>query len=408
MEKLKKDFNWNWISFIFLGRVFTASTFFMYVGSMSHLIKIWDLSATEAGMIQTGLVVGFAVALYLSSYYCDFINPNHILIFSSFANLISALLFTYFANDFYTGLFFNFLLGCSSGGIYGPSMVLVSEKFSKNKKGFAMGIMLGGQSLGYALSLSISFIYSNFYNAKNGFIICTILTAIGLFCFYYSVFEDLSKKLEFKIRHKFKMAKQSIQNQNLIKGYMAHCVELFGMWTWTPVFLGIVLIGKANIDPIILAVLITALLHITGLVSNIISGYYSDKLGNKIVLIFFAATSALLSFLIGWTSHWYWILVLMIGIFYSFFAIGDSNVLTSSLTSNTSRNILGRSLAYRSILGIGFGSLTPGAFGLILDLTNNHEPISTNTNWIYAFSFLGFFGLAAAFFATKLKVSKSS
>ena len=171
--------NSTWLTLLFIGRVLTATTFFMYVGSMVFLIQEWNLSATSAGLIQTALVVGFAGSLYFSSFYSDFINPNQILIFSSILNSLGAFLFFYFANDFYSALILNFILGVAAGGIYGPSMILVSEKFSQGRKGFAMGMMLGGQSLGYALSLSITFTFSNFYNFKDGFLICAILTLLG-------------------------------------------------------------------------------------------------------------------------------------------------------------------------------------------------------------------------------------
>ena len=52
MSKVK--LNWNWLYLLFFGRVLTAATFFMYVGSMSFLIQEWNLSATNAGIIQTG------------------------------------------------------------------------------------------------------------------------------------------------------------------------------------------------------------------------------------------------------------------------------------------------------------------------------------------------------------------
>ena len=189
-----KSSDWRWLNLLFIGRVLTASTFFMYVGSMSFLIKEWDLTATNAGLIQTCLVIGFAGSLYFSSYYSDFINPNKILIFSSILNCLGAFLFSFFANNFYSALLLNTILGIAAGGIYGPSMILVSERFNKGNKGFAMGMMLGGQSLGYALSLSITFIFANFYSFKNGLLICAILTLFGLLSFCICSYKDLYKK----------------------------------------------------------------------------------------------------------------------------------------------------------------------------------------------------------------------
>jgi len=71
--------HWRWLKLIAVGRILSALTFFMYVGSIQQLIVLWKLSATEAGLIQTFLVAGFAIALFISSYCSDFYNPNRIL-----------------------------------------------------------------------------------------------------------------------------------------------------------------------------------------------------------------------------------------------------------------------------------------------------------------------------------------
>ena len=212
----------------------------------------------------------------------------------------------------------------------------------------------------------------------------------------------MRKKIQFKIIRKFKITSQSPQNKLLIKGYTAHSMELFGMWAWTPVFLGFALIDKININPIFLGIIIALSLHVTGIFSNMISGGFADRFGSKSVLIIFALVSSLFSFLIGWTSSWNGFIILFIALFYSFFTIGDSGVLTAALTQGTKRNVLGRSLAFRSIIGIGFSSIIPGIFGLILDISNNHQALSDKSNWIFAFSFLGLIGLFASYYATKL------
>jgi sugar phosphate permease len=85
--------NWNWLKLIAIGRILSSLTFFMYVGSIQQLIAIWDLSATEAGLIQTSLVIGFAVALFISSYFSDFYNPNKILSIYLIINFLSSFIF---------------------------------------------------------------------------------------------------------------------------------------------------------------------------------------------------------------------------------------------------------------------------------------------------------------------------
>src|SRR6056300_1298430 len=372
---MQNTFNWKWISLLFAGRFLTSSAFFMYVGTLPFLLQEWNLSGTQAGAIQTAAIVGFALSLFIASYACDFFNPSRILIIGSIGNCIAASFFYLFAHDFITGLMFNLFLGLFQGGIYGPSMVLVSEKYEKKHRGLAMGFMLGGQSLGYAISLTSSFIIASF--------------------------NDWKKNYNFDYSLQYFSVKKSDQSKYLVRGYIAHSMELFGVWSWLPVFLSFVLIKHSTLSPLLLGVIIGLSLHLSGAVANIMSGYAADRYGRKKILVFFALASALFSFLMGWLTGLHWVIISILALMYSFLSIADSGVLTSALTENTERNVLGRALAYRSIVGIGLGSITPAVFGYILDVTNNHQAISENTNWIYAFSFLGMLGLVATYNALK-------
>ena len=70
----------------------------------------------------------------------------------------------YFANDFHSALILNFILGVAAGGIYGPSMILVSEKFSQGEKVLPWVWCLEGNLLGMHCHYLSLFTFSNFYN----------------------------------------------------------------------------------------------------------------------------------------------------------------------------------------------------------------------------------------------------
>jgi len=395
--------NWSWLKFIAIGRILSALTFFMYVGSVQQLITLWKLSATEAGLIQTSLVIGFALALFISSYCSDFYNPNKILFIYLIINFLSSFIFYLIAKDFWTATFINFFIGFAQGGIYGPSILLVSEKFKSKNKGAAMGVMLGSQSFGYAVSLSLSYILTTNYGYKISFLIASLISFVGAAFLLRGVYEDFFKKYKFLEKNKKFSLNQNRKTKFLITGYTAHAIELFGLWSWLPVFLSIIIINKISIATLSVGIIIGFSIHLSGVFSSVIAGYLSDHLGRKKILVSFSLFSAILSFLIGWTAELDLFLIVIISIFYSFFAIGDSGVLTAALTESTPKYCVGRTVAYRSILGIGFGSVTPAVFGFILDITNNHQPISSQTNWILAFSFLGIAGLIATFCASQFK-----
>ena len=395
--------NWSWLKFIAIGRVLSALTFFMYVGSITQLIDLWKLSATEAGFIQTSLVIGFAAALFISSYCSDFYNSNRILVIHLIINFLSSFIFFLIAKDFWSATIINFFIGFAQGGIYGPSILLISEKFKSKNKGTAMGIMLGSQSFGYALSLTLSYIVTTNYGYKISFLSASLISLIGAAFLLIAVYKDCFKKYLFPQSNKKFLLNQNKKTKFLITGYTAHAVELFGLWSWLPVFLSIIIVNKMSMTALSVGILIGFSIHLSGVFSSVIAGYLSDTLGRKKILVSFSLLSAGLSFLIGWTIELNIFFIIIISILYSFFAIGDSGVLTAALTESTPKFCVGRTIAYRSILGIGFGSATPAIFGFIIDITNNHEPIGENTNWILAFSFLGIAGLIATFCASKFK-----
>jgi len=59
-----------------------------------------------------------------------------------------------------------------------------------------------------------------------------------------------------------------------------------------------------------------------------------------------------------------------VGALYAFTAIGDSPILSSTLTQVVSPPSLGAALGFRSLLGFGAGASAPLAFGMVLDYVN--------------------------------------
>jgi MFS family permease len=82
------------------------------------------------------------------------------------------------------------------------------------------------------------------------------------------------------------------------------------------------------------------------------------------------------------------------GLFYYFFALGDSPVLSTAITESVDPGYLGSTLAIRALLGFSAGGIAPIAFGAVLDLTNPPDT-TTPATWGWAFMVLGFGGVIA-------------
>jgi MFS family permease len=85
--------------------------------------------------------------------------------------------------------------------------------------------------------------------------------------------------------------------------------------------------------------------------------------------------------------------MVVIGLVYYFFAIGDSPVLSTALTEVVEAGHLGSILAVRSLFGFGAGGVAPIIFGAVLDLTN--PPDTAPETWGWSFMVLGLGGFAA-------------
>jgi len=119
-------------------------------------------------------------------------------------------------------------------------------------------------------------------------------------------------------------------------------------------------------------------------------------------LITLATVSTACSFFFGWLIGFPAFLVLGVGALYAFTAIGDSPILSSTLTQVVSAPSLGAALGFRSLLGFGAGAIAPLAFGVVLDHVN--ALAGTRMAWGWAFVVLGLGGLVAIWAAVFVRM----
>ena len=119
------------------------------------------------------------------------------------------------------------------------------------------------------------------------------------------------------------------------------------------------------------------------------------------MLIWVAAIAAGFSFSVGWFVAFSPYLIASLVIVYSFFALGDSPVLTTSIAERVEPAFLGAMFAVRSLSGFVAGAISPVVVGLVIDVLRA-EQFGDALVWGLAFSTLGFGGLLAVCFAIGL------
>jgi MFS family permease len=273
--------------------------------------------------------------------------------------------------------------------------MLVAQQLPPARRGGGVGWVLAGMSAGYVGSISLAIGSIALFDYRVAFVACALGTLVG------AVFGSIAAaKVENRVaseraravRHRSLLTER--RSLLLTIGYVGHCWELFGMWTWVPAFLIASLgdrIAEASIalGAVGLGIAIAIALHLSGFFASVTMGRASDRYGRRMVLIALAAIGALCSFGFGWSGQLAPALLLGFAALYGFTALGDSSVLSTAMSEAVPSAYLGRALAIRSILGIGIGAAAPAAFGAVLDRAARGQA------WGWAFALMGLGGVIA-------------
>lgn len=354
------------------------------------------MSATQAGSISSAFMFGYAASLFVFAWLSDHYGAKRLFILSAFLSASSALVFGFFAHSYLSGLVLYCFAAVTQGGLYTPAIMLFSNRYDASRRGAAVGYLIASTSVGYAFSLVVSGLCLAWGGYRTAFIVTGCIPLLGLGLAWYALqktpnhIHQRNKRL-----HLTTILKRNRNARFLIAGYTFHCWELLGMWSWTPAFFAAIIAVSDNNygETAQFGAYLVASMHLIGALASVLTGRLADLLGRRVVLVRVAAIGTGLSLVIGWLTTLPIALLVLIGLVYYFFAIGDSPVLSTALTEVVETSHLGSILAVRSLFGFGAGGIAPILFGAMLDLTN---PTGTPPEtWGWAFTALGFGGLAA-------------
>lgn len=368
-----------------------------YAASLPVLRTAWGMSATAAGSVSTSFQLGHALSLLAFSWLADRIGARRIYLLSASLSGATALAFALFARSYLSALVLYTLVALSQGGTYTTAIMLIADRYPPQRRGSAMGWLLGGMSLSHAASLLIVGAVLPMGGYPMAFLVTAGGTVLGMLLAWSVLWATPNVIHPRPAGQRFGAeVMRNPQAVRLMAGYTAHTWELLGMWAWTPSFLAasLVLSGSVALRAAQGGAYLAAVFHLLGMTASLTMGRLSDHLGRRTVLLGMAATSAACSLSFGWLVAWPASAVALVGALYGFAALGDSPVLSVAFTEAVRPAYLGSALALRALLGFGAGAASPLAFGAILDATNPPGALATTWGWSYVA--LGVGGVIAA------------
>ncbi|MEO0493275.1 MAG: MFS transporter [Actinomycetota bacterium] len=253
------------------GVVLAMSPWFATSAVIGELRVRWSIGTLESSLLVITVQVGFVIGAVASAVtgLADQVRPRRLVLVGA-AGAAAANGLVVVGDSFETALGLRTLTGAFLALVYPSAMKAMSSWFAEGR-GFALGVMIGGLTLGSALP--------HLVNALGGFaweptlLIISGLTLGGglLVEVFGGPGPHLSPPVPFDAgRIRGVVANRSFRLASL--GYFGHMWELYAMWAWVAAFSGELVDGRAASG------LAFAVIGV-GAFGSIHAGRVSDRLG---------------------------------------------------------------------------------------------------------------------------------
>ncbi len=389
---------------VFVARILLYTPFFTVAGCIPLLIEEWRISATKVSFIVSGFYFTYAFSLLGFSWLSDKLGAKRSVSVSAWATTVACTAFAVYAEGFVSTLILYGLIGLCQGGLYTPLIVLFRENTPAQNLGAAIGWLVASTSIGYAASIGLTGLSVGLSGWRLAFVTTGLPPIIGALILLVAI-KPVPNVIHCQMSGSglWQELRKNSSAKQLLGGYIAHNWELLGMWAWAPTLIAasFVLTGKTTAIATQLSAHFITLLHLFGAVAAYTMGRLSDRFGRRSILIWVASIATGFSFSVGWFVELTPYLIATLIIVYSFFAIGDSPVLTTAIAERVDPAYVGATFAVRSLIGFIAGAISPVVVGLVIDALRA-EQFGDTLVWGLAISTLGFGGLIAIFCAIRL------
>lgn len=398
----------RWLFWICLSRLGFALINTAYAAQIPALRVLWDMSASQAGLVQSAWHGGYIVSLVAASALAGRWGTKRTFLAMGYAACVGTLLFALWATSFSSAFALYGLAGLCAGGSYIPGLALIAERFPPAGRGRAMGFYIAAASLGYALGLVGSSLAAGLAGPRAGFLVAAMATVAGQAVALLSLHGTpnvIAGTTAVSSLDSLRWLWSNKPARLVILMYGFHAWELLGMWAWLPAFLSAAML-KHPAPAVLLAASgtsLAALTHLSSMAGSMAGGALSDVYGRSRVILCLSLISLSCSLLFGWLMAVPVWLLIGVAILFNCAAIGDSAIFTAALTEVVPPRHLGTAYSIRSVVGYGMGALSPWLMGVVLDLTGNYTGITSDTGWGWAWTALGLVGLVGPLLTVRLQ-----
>ncbi|MDI6907622.1 MAG: MFS transporter [Thermoanaerobacterales bacterium] len=349
----------------------------------------WGMGPGQAGVVIAAFQAGYILAAIIALPLTDRYDARWIIAGGAAVCTAGHLAFAAMAHDPLTGTILRALAGAGLGGVYMPGLRLAS--MVPSMKGRAVGLYVSSYLFGTAFSFAVTGALAALVPWQSAYLAVSVVSGLALVAGLWLIRSPMPEgitavpprpaRAEDRVREQFSF-RARLPVILVIGAYIAHMWELYGLRSWLAPFM-VAAAGGETAGAAARGALLASLSVVLSATSTIIAGWLSDRLGRSLTAAVILTASAACSFVFGWLlSAPFW-LIAVIGVVYSLTVAADSPIFSTSLTELVPSEKLGHVMAWQTFLGYGAATLSPAAFGFIL------ESFPGTQGWGLAFGLLG-------------------
>lgn len=352
-----------------------------------HLIPLWQLSASEAGLMAASFAIGYMLAVPVLASLTDRVDARIILLIGSTLSGLATLAFGLFADGLLSAILIWGIAGVGFAGAYMPGLKALTDRLGPGDISRSVTMYTATFSFGVGLSFLIAQLAAEALGWRAAF----YLTALGPLAMIAAALGMAPVQVQPTSRPLFDF-KPVFRNRTAlgyVLGYGAHCFELYALRTWIVAFWTYIAAsngGSAVLEPIAVSVIAAVL----AMPASILGNEAAIRYGRQRVIAWFMCIAGAIAIAIGLATSASPAILLALLLVYALAIPADSGALTSGMSASAAPAYRGATMALHSTVGFGLSAAGGWAIGVALDAGGGMD---TRSGWLLAFIVMGAGGL---------------
>lgn len=371
------------VALVCIAQVFVQIGASFWPALLPEMIAHWRLSNSEAGWITAIFFGAYMVSVPVLVTLTDRFDARTVYLVGVALTATGHLLFSIFADGFWSAFFSRALTGVGWAGTYMTGLKLLADKvegklMSRATAGHAASIGISG-----ALSFACADLIANLAGWRAAFLAAAVSATVAWLLIALAFPRQSRVRTAEAGQHALFDFRPVFRNRSAMAYALTYCIHTFEFHAvrgWGVVFLAFVA-GTTGSEFFLSPPLALTLLGLIATVTSVMGNEAAIRLGRRRLIAFALMASALCAALLGVFGPRSYMLSVALLLLYGGFISLDSASLTAGAAGSADPERRGATLAVHSMLGYAGGFLGPLVVGWILDLSGGKTPAS----WAFAY-----------------------